>query len=79
MWKGRVSLVVDGHQSEAVEMEMGVPQGLPTLHILFAIYVSEVFKQVEQEVEGSMATSFTDNCGWLVTADSVGQLCEQLE
>lgn len=30
-------------------------------------------------MEGCMATSLSDNCGWLVRTDSVVQLCERLE
>lgn len=47
--------------------------------IRFAIYHSGVLKDVEKEVEGCMATLFTDNCRWLVEEDSVEQLFKWLE
>lgn len=76
--KRMVSLVVDGHQCVAVEVDTGVPQRSPVSHILFAIYLSGIFEEVKEEVEECMATSFADDCGWLVTASSVAQLWEQL-
>lgn len=40
MLKMKVSLVVDGHQCEAVEVGTGVPQESPVLPILFAVDLS---------------------------------------
>lgn len=47
--------------------------------MLFALYLSRVFKEVEQQVEGCVAMSFADDCGWLMVMDSVEQLCGWLE
>lgn len=66
-------MVVDGHQCEAVEVEIRVPQGSSVSPILFAIYLIIIFKNVQDEVEECMTTSFTDEYGWLVTVDSVAQ------
>lgn len=52
----KVSLVVDGHQSQAVEVDTRVPQGSPVSPTLFAVYLRGIFKQVEEEVEGCMTT-----------------------
>lgn len=71
MSERKVSLVVDGHQCDSVEVVTGVPQRSPVSSILFAIDRSESFKEVEEEVKGYMATSFVDNCGLRGTADSV--------
>lgn len=38
-----VSLVVDNHSCEAVEVETGVPQGSSVSPILFAVYLREIF------------------------------------
>lgn len=60
-----VSFVVDDHQCETVEVEMGVPQSSPVLLILFAIYLSCIFKEMEIEVEECIGTPFADDCrGW---------------
>lgn len=79
MSERRVSLVVDGHQCEAVVVETEVPRGLPVSHILFAIYLSGIFKEAEEEVEGYMSTSFADDSRWLEMRDSEAQLRKRLE
>lgn len=63
MSERKVSLVVDRHQCEAVEVETGVPQESPVSRILFAIYLSGIFKEVEEDVVGCMTTLFADDCG----------------
>lgn len=74
-----VRLVVDSHLCEAVGVETGVPQRSPVSSILFAAYLREIFKEMEEEVEEYMTTSFADDFRWLVTVDLVAQLCERLE
>lgn len=54
---------MDVHQYMEAEVETGVPQDLSMSPILFAIYLSGVFKKVEKEIEGCIATSFADDCG----------------
>lgn len=75
----RVSLVVDSHQSTKEEVETRVSQGSPVSPVLFVIYLGWVFKEVENEVEECVAMLFADQCGWLLVAESVEQLGEQLE
>lgn len=58
---------------------MWVLQGSPASPILFVIYQSGTFKEVEEEMKGFMATSFANDYGRLVTADLVAQLWEHLE
>lgn len=59
-------------------MDTGVTQWSPVSPIVFTIYLSVVFKDVEKGVEGYMATSFTDDCWWLVEANSMELLGERL-
>lgn len=66
-----VRLVSDTHQCTEVGVETGEIQRSPALPIQFAIYLSSVFRNVKKEVEGCTATSFPDDCGWLVTTDLV--------
>lgn len=47
--------------------------------ILFAVYLSGIFKDVEKEVEGCIATSFADDSVSLVMAHSKTQLCGRLD
>lgn len=73
------SLVIDHYHCTDVEVETAVSQWSPVLSILFAIYLCRVFRKVEKEVEGYMSTSLTDDCRWLIAADSFEQLCQRLE
>lgn len=66
-----VGLIINGHRYEETVVKSGVPQESPVITILFAIYLSQVFQGGEKEVEGCIATSFVDDCGWLGVADSV--------
>lgn len=79
MSERKVSLMVDSHQYDAVEIEMGVPRGSPVSPILLGIYHSRIFKKVKEDMEGCMAKLFADDCEWLVTANLMAQLCERLE
>lgn len=79
IWGRKVGLIVDSDRCEAVEVAMGVPQESPIPLILFILHLSEIYKEVEDEVEECMATLFPDDCRWLIMADSVAQLYEQLE
>lgn len=69
MWTGsflsemRISLVVDSHKYKAVEVERVVPQRSSISPILFAVYISRIFKVVEKEVERCTTTWFADDCG----------------
>lgn len=56
-----VSLVVEGHQCEIVEVETTVRQESSDSYILFAVYLSGIFKEVEEEIEWWMAISFADD------------------
>lgn len=56
--------MIDGYMCEETAVETVVSQGSPVLPVQFVIYLSEVFREVEQEVEGCMPTSFADDCAW---------------
>lgn len=60
-----------------MEVETRVPQGSQVSPTLFAIYPSRVFSEVEKEIEECMVTSFAYYYGWVVTGDSVKQLCQR--
>lgn len=74
----RVRLVIDGHQCEEPAVDAGVSQRSPKSLMLFIVYLSQVFKEVEKAVEGYMATSFVDKCEWLVEADLEERLYKRL-
>lgn len=74
MPKRNNSLVVDTNQWEVVKVETGVPQGSSASPLLFAIYLSRIFQEGKEEVEGCKARFFVDFFGWLLTEDSVAKL-----
>ena len=58
----RVSMVIDGEPMIEYRVTMGMPQGSPVTPILFAIYLSGVFKEVEESVgEGIIGLSYADD------------------
>lgn len=70
----RLQLVIDGICGNEAEVVSGIPQGSPVSPILFTIYLSGVFETVEDKVTGCLATSFFDDCGFLVEAKDVPTL-----
>lgn len=64
-----VRLDIDGHKCYLVVVKMDFPEDMSVSPILFAIYLSEIFREVEAELEGCIVISFADDCGWLVTAN----------
>lgn len=74
----RERLVIGGNQCEETAVDTGVLQGSPVSPMHFAINLSVVFKEVEKEVEGYVATSFANDWRWPVEVYSVEQLCKQL-
>lgn len=47
-----IGLVIDTHHCTETGVETGVSQRSPVLPILFKIYLSRVFREMEKEVEG---------------------------
>lgn len=57
----------------------GIPIRISVFLILFAIYLSGMFKVVEEEMESCMTTLYVDHCWWLVMVDLVEQVCSPVE
>jgi Reverse transcriptase (RNA-dependent DNA polymerase) len=75
----RVLLVIDEHQGPDHPIKSGVPQGSPVSPILFAVYLSGIFRDIEEAVPGVRALSFADDIGLVASGTSVDQACELLQ
>ena len=60
----RVTMSVDGQEGEPMEVTMGLQQGSPISPVLFAIYIAEIHRAVEDE--NSRAITFVDAVTWTV-------------
>ena len=76
----RVSMVIDGEPMTEHRVTTGVPQGSPVSPILFAIYLSGVFREVEESVvEGVIGLSYADDVAWVVKGNSIRDLVALME
>ena len=75
----KLQLVIDGHNNQEKEVETGIPQGSPVSPILFLIYISGVFEQVEKELPGIVSLSFVDDLGFIASGVSVKEMTKTLE
>jgi hypothetical protein len=72
------SIVINGHEGAMTPTSIGIPQGLPVSPILFAIYISGIFDEVEAKLAG-ISLSFVDNISWLVIGEKVTEITEKLQ
>jgi len=81
MEERKVIMSMDGKEGDSMDVEMGVPQGSPVSPVLFVIYLSGLFGQVEKKEEecGSEGISFVDDVAWVVEGEDVGECTTQLE
>jgi len=75
----KVRLVLNGQEGSEHEVETGIPQGSPVSPILFTVYLSGLFKHVEEQVQGIKALSFVDDVAWTTEGDSDDDICQTLE
>jgi len=48
----KVIMSMDGKEGDSMDVETGVPQGSPVSPVLFVIYLSGLFGQVEEKEKG---------------------------
>jgi hypothetical protein len=74
----KVSLIINGYETAMKPTNSGIPQGSPVSPILFAIYISGVFEEVEDET-GAVGISFVDDLSWIASGANVMEIAETLE
>jgi len=77
----KVIMSMDGKEGDSMDVETGVPQGSPVSPVLFVIYLSGLFGQVEEKEKecGSEGISFIDDVAWVVEGEDVGECTQRLE
>ena len=81
MEERKVIMSMDGKEGDSMEVEMGVPQGSPISPVLFVVYLSGLFGQVQDKENecGSEGISFVDDVAWVVEGEDVGECTQRLE
>ena len=74
-----VKLVIDGYTNPKQKIETGIPQGSPVSPILFIIYISGMFSQIEERLPGVTCVSFVDDLGFLTSGRSISIVGKLLE
>jgi len=81
MEERKVIISMDGKEGDSMDVETGVPQGSPVSPVLFIIYLSGLFGEVQKEKEEckSEGISFVDDVAWDVEGRDVGECTQRLE
>lgn len=75
----KLQLVIDGHNNQEKAVETGIPQGSPASPILFLIYISGVFEQVEKRLPEIILLSFVNDLGLIASGTPVKEIAKTLE
>ena len=67
----------DGQESELLDISTGVPQGSPLSPILFILFISSLYRRL-QDLNGLLLVGFADDTNLLSIARTVGQATQQL-
>lgn len=74
-----VELIINGYINSKCKVETEIPQGLLVLLILFLIYISKIFLEIESRLLQVTCLLFIDNLGFLVAGHSVIEIKKILE
>ena len=78
MRERKVVMSIDGQESEAKEVETGLPQGSPVSPVLFTAYMADIHGEVEGQVPGCRGISFVDDITWVAEGEDLLDLTEKL-
>jgi len=73
-----VRIVIDGTVGQDRAVETGIQQGSPVSPILFAVYISGVFEEVERKT-GAEGLPFVGDVAWVATGKDVEGVTAKLE
>lgn len=72
-------MVIDGYTNSKQKVETGILQGLQMSPILFLIYVSGMFFELEKKLPGITCVLFVDDLGFLTSSYSISIVGKLLE
>jgi hypothetical protein len=75
----KVKIKMDRRREEVMGVQTGVPKGLLTSPILFAIYIAGLFKIVEKGVPEVTMLSFVDDVAWVVEGKDAHQCTSYMQ
>ena len=61
------------------ERDDRAPPGLPSLPVLFALYIAEIHQAAESQVEDCRGISFVDDIAWIVEGYDIDDVANKLE
>ena len=72
-------MVIDIHKNPKQKVQTEIPQELLMSPILFLIYISGMFSQIEEKLSGITYVSFVNNLGFLRSGHSISIVGKLLE
>ena len=75
----RVIMSVDGQDGKEMAVTTGLPQGSPVSPVLFSLYIADIHKAVEGQVEDCRGISFVDDVTWIVEGYDISEVASKLE
>ena len=72
-------MIIDRHANQEKRIETGIPKGSPISPILFLIYISRVFGQVEENLPGVVSLSFINDLGFIALGTSMKEIAKTLK
>lgn len=74
----KLQLVIDGHNNPENDIETGIPLGSPVSLILFWLYISGVFEQVEKGLPEIKSLLFVNHVGFITSETLVKEIAKAL-
>lgn len=71
--------MINGHNYQEKNVKIRITERLLAFLILFIIYISKVFKQIERQLSKVVSLLFIDDLRFIALEKSVKKICKTLE